>query len=95
MDDSGTLTMSAKELNRLEILGRVHERRKPSIARGVGGFWYGPSGPAAGRPLARLTSPRRPLALACKAVFKRATSRDVTSGSRIQRSASAWPYCDV
>ena len=27
MDDSGTLTMSGKELNRLEILGRVLERR--------------------------------------------------------------------
>ncbi|HIG69925.1 MAG: hypothetical protein ABGX04_14360 [Myxococcales bacterium] len=27
MDDSGTLTMSTKELNRLEILGRVLERR--------------------------------------------------------------------
>ena len=27
MDDTGCLTMSAKELNRLEILGRVLERR--------------------------------------------------------------------
>ena len=27
MDELGTLTMSAKELNRLEILGRVLERR--------------------------------------------------------------------
>ncbi|MBW2245435.1 MAG: helix-turn-helix domain-containing protein, partial [Deltaproteobacteria bacterium] len=27
MDDAGCLTMSAKELNRLEILGRVLERR--------------------------------------------------------------------
>jgi len=27
MDETGTLTMSAKELNRLEILGRVLERR--------------------------------------------------------------------
>ena len=27
MDDRGTLTMSRKELNRLEILGRVLERR--------------------------------------------------------------------
>ena len=27
MDKAGTLTMSAKELNRLEILGRVLERR--------------------------------------------------------------------
>ena len=27
MDDRGTLTMSGKELNRLEVLGRVLERR--------------------------------------------------------------------
>ena len=27
MDETGTLTMSSKELNRLEILGRVRERR--------------------------------------------------------------------
>jgi hypothetical protein len=27
IDDLGTLTMSARELNRLEILGRVLERR--------------------------------------------------------------------
>ena len=27
MGDAGTLTMSAKELNRIEILGRVLERR--------------------------------------------------------------------
>ncbi len=27
MDEAGTLTMSGKELNRLEVLGRVLERR--------------------------------------------------------------------
>ena len=27
MDDAGTLTMSGKELNRLEVLGRALERR--------------------------------------------------------------------
>ena len=31
MDDTGCLTISAKELNRLEILGRVLERRLTQV----------------------------------------------------------------
>jgi hypothetical protein len=31
MDETGTLTMSSKELNRLEILGRVLERRLTQV----------------------------------------------------------------
>jgi hypothetical protein len=39
MDELGSLTMSAKELNRLEILGRLLERRLTQAKRSSHWAW--------------------------------------------------------